>query len=387
MTSTSHHSSIECRITFFTSKQKHEQAVAPIAELARNRGYEVSYTGDFSTDAEIGVYLDHVHRINSVNSKLSVVMLHGIDDAYNDNYWLDDPWYRFDVGLLHGDRAAENWIAQSWHPKTRPKLGSFCVGWPKFDPVFSPENEQNIEALRNQLGVNNEPTVIYAPHSENDRKLANLLEEARGSIPNLLIRHSPKEDVDYSRPFYEEVLTDDRVYVLDDSWDFAQCLQISDVLVSDVSSVIQEAIITDTVPISVDEWRMSSRNEMIPEYCITTPVNELPSLIADICDDLSTYHHTLQKYRDDHFAHLGSASETVVDLLDALLDGREPPLEPISYETTTARRVYSGLIGMPYQRLRDRIVFSLSKESKARLRRWQLDRPLTYLDEIASRKR
>lgn len=386
MVTRSPHSSIERRITFFVNQPKHEEAVAPIAEAARNRGYEVTYTGDLAADAEIGVYLDHVHKINSVNATLSVVMLHSIDDAYKPDHWLDEPWYRFDVGLLHGNPAVENWISQSWHPKTRPKLGAFCVGWPKFDPVFSPGSGPDADALKSQLGIDDGLTAIYAPYGEDDDKLASFVAEARGTVPNLLIRHAPRDEVDYTRPFYEEILADDRVYVLDDTWEFIECLRISDVLVSDGSSVIQEAVLTDTVPISVTEWRKPAVDEVLPEYCFETSRNELAALLENICDDLSAYRRTLQEHRDNHFANLGSSSETVVDLLDAFVDGREPPIDPIPHETTAIRRVYSRLIGMPYQRFRDRVVFSMSNDTKARLRRWQLDRPLNYLDRITSGK-
>lgn len=51
MVNQSPHSSIERRITFFVNQPKHEEAVAPIAEAARNRGYEVTYTGDLAADA------------------------------------------------------------------------------------------------------------------------------------------------------------------------------------------------------------------------------------------------------------------------------------------------------------------------------------------------
>ena len=380
------HSSPERRITFFVNQPKHQEAVAPIAEAARERGYEVTFTGNLAADAEIGIYLDHVHKINSVNSTLSVVMLHSIDDAYKSDHWLEEPWYRFDVGLLHGDRAVENWITQSWHPKTRPNLGMFCVGWPKFDPVFSSDGGPEADDLKARLGINGEPTVIYAPFGEDDDKLADFVAEAHDTIPNLLIRHAPRDEVDYTRPFYEEILADDRVYVLDDSWEFIECLRISDILVSDGSSVIQEAILTDTVPISITEWRGPSADEALPEYCLETSVNELAALLSEIRNDLSVYRQTLREHRNDHYANLGSSSETVVDLLDAIVDGREPPLEPIPYETTTTRRVYSRLIGTPYQRLRDRVVFSMSNDTKERLRRWQLDRPLKYLDRITSRK-
>ncbi len=372
------HSSIDRDITFFVSKPKHKEAVEPIAEAARERGYEVSYTDEYTADAAIGIYLDHVHKINDVNATLSVVMLHSIDDAYKSDHWLNEPWYRFDIGLLLGGRSVENWVAQSWHQKTRPKIGVFCVGWPKFDPIFSPNSttETEVDGFEFEDGK----TVMYAPYGEDDTALNDFISQARDVFPNLLIRHAPRDEVDYTRPFYEEILAGDDIHVLDDSWEFINCLSVSDVLVSDGSSVIQESILTDTVPISVREWRKPSADEVLPEYCLDTSRTELGTLLAEIHDDLPTYRQTLRQYRDDHYVNLGSSGEMVVELLDAVSTGRDPPVERIQHETTTTRRVYSRLIGMPYQRFRDRVVFSLSTETKTRLRRWGLDSPVAYLD-------
>lgn len=382
MVNWSPHSSLGRSITFFVNQPKHEEAVIPIAEAAKDRGYEVTFTRNLASDAEIGFYLDHVHKINNVNSTLSVVMLHSIDDAYKSDHWLQEPWYRFDVGLLHGDQAVKNWVTQSWHPKTRPALGVFCVGWPKFDPVFSSENESDTKDYRDRLGIDDRTTVIYAPYGENDEKLLDFLSKARGSIPNLLIRHAPRDDVDYSRSFYEDILSEDCVHVLDESWEFVECLRISDILVSDGSSVIQEAILTDTVPISVEEWRSHSTNEGLPEYCLEASSSELETLLENIRDNLSTYRQTLQEQRNDHYVNLGTSAETVVDLLDALVDGGESPVESIPHETTITRGIYSHVIGMSYQRFRDRLVFSMSCETKERLRQWNVDKPLNYIEKM-----
>ncbi len=386
MVTLSPYSSLDRRITFFVNKPKHEEAVMPIAEVAREKGYEVTFTENLASDAEIGFYLDHVHKINTINSTLSVIMLHGIDDAYKSVHWLQEPWYRFDMGLLHGEQAVENWRTQSWHPKTRPKLGVFCVGWPKFDSVFSSDNESNTNDHREQLGIDGGTTVIYAPYGESDKKLADFLSKARGVIPNVLIRHAPRDDVDYSRPFYQDILSHDSVHVLDETWDFVECLRISDILVSDGSSVIQEAILTDTVPISIAEWRSYSA-ERLPEYCLETSSTELESLLIDIRDNLSVYRQTLQKQQKDHYVNLGNSAESVVDLLDALIDGDEPPIKPIPHETTITRKMYSHAISMPYQRFRDQLVFSLSSETKAKLREWNVDRPLRYIDNAINVKK
>jgi hypothetical protein len=231
--------------------------------------------------------------------------------------------------------------------------------------VFSPDSESDADALKARLGIDDGLTLLYAPHGEDDDKLARFVAEACDIVPNLLIRHAPRDEVGYTRPFYEEILEDGNVHLLDDTSEFIECFQISDVLVSDGSSVIQEAVLTDMLPISVTEWRKPVVDEVLSEYCFEVSRNAPLALPQDFCDNLSAYRRTLQEHRDNHFANLGTSSETVVDLLDAYVGGREPPIDMISDETTAIRRLYSRLIRMPYHRFRHRVVLFISNDTKA----------------------
>lgn len=388
---------MEREIKFFVNTQWHREAVSAVANEASTRGYDVSFTENYSETAEVGFYVDHIHRINNINSNISIVMLHGLDDAYKSDHWLDEPWYRFDVGLLPGSIAAENWRSQSWHPKTIPKYGVFDVGWPKFDVLYDNSRDKRIDNIRSEIGLSEGFSMMYAPHAITsrynnskvyDENVLRFIENSEALVDNLLVRHTPTDNIDYSDEFYDKVRNHSDVFIMDSEMEIMDCLGLADILLTDGSSVIYESLLTDTVPMVVADWRsdkIKSAEASFPEFVSVTSFNSFEKDVIEIKDNFEKKNEYLNTCRADHFSHLGNSSVFILDLIDELISGAdisEDPIEPIDNHDLN---IYGSLFAMPYERLRNKVVFSMSNKTKGRLREYKIDKFVEKIDSAVKR--
>ena len=148
-----------------------EQLMKPIYNEAKKRGYKVLMTMNKYEKCEIGVYCQHKNFPQF--SKFSVIMLHDIIQAYGrwPDLWYLEPWNKYDVGILPGNRWVENWNQCSQYFYTRPKNGMYKVGWPKADVLAGIDGKSNREQFYEEHNMDiNKPTILYAPAWENDGK-------------------------------------------------------------------------------------------------------------------------------------------------------------------------------------------------------------------------
>ena len=315
-------------ITFFYTDNCERQALEPIAQEARNRGYETLYCMNSREYADIGVYCEHGC---TPNAKFSAIMLHDLAQRHDiwPNFWHHEPWERFDLGFLPGESWVDRWQSQAHLQYSRPRLGMFNTGWPKADLVYKDREifARQGELLRESLNLKHEKTILYAPSWENNFKQDDFVKAFVDLPVNLLLKQAPwpttfpevlkniKEMNDLHTGFAENI------HIVDPEISIMYCLGIADVIVSDESSVLTEALLLGVPPVSVTDWLIPDQNPPRPasvpyDYVVKTTRHKLREDVSKILENPSAVISKVNNDRGQQFSHLGFSSKMVMDLIE-----------------------------------------------------------------------
>jgi hypothetical protein len=338
-------------ITFFYSDLSEYLSLKPVAHVAHARGYKTEFSINFRRPVEIGVYCNH--RPDATNSRFSIVMLHQIGQDYwpecpaeEENAWSFAPWDAFDIGILPGRASSQAWYSVSQHAYSRPRLGVFELGNPKSDRVFNDrtEFEKEVIQLRKVLGLKDRPTVLYAPSYTSDEKQDDFVQSLIHLPFNLLIKHYPWVDpANQDRISRISVkyqgLTEKSVYIVEPEIDITTCLALSDVVVSDESNCLVEALLFEVPGISVMDWIIPQveyfgeiyppRTPNPPPCAIKMTRANLGTAVKDAIQNRDRLRPRLRQYRAYYYSHLGRSSDLTLDVIDAALSGTSWPVEPL----------------------------------------------------------
>lgn len=329
-------------ITFFHSDDCERQAVAPIADEAARRGFDVRFSSDLSERVQIGVYCQHACK---PNADFSVIMLHDLAQRHDiwPQFWNTEPWHHFDMGLVPGQAWVDRWASQAGQQTAWPKLGVFNVGWPKADLVYRDRERFADEArkLRAELGLKHERSVLYAPSWENDGKQDDFVRALLDLPVNLLLKQAPWapeyrgvwDNIHTMNALHQGIA--DNVHIVDPRVSIMYCIGLSDVLVSEESSVLIEAALLDVPAVSVSDWMIPDRNPPRPacvpfDHVLKTTRAGLRGSIEKLLAEPEVARRSARTLRDRHFAHFGESSCRVVDLLEAALQGGTLPQAPLA---------------------------------------------------------
>lgn len=312
-------------ITFFYTDNIEKQTAAPIAEEARSRGYQVHFTNVLREQADIGVYCQHL--CFPENSNFSLVMLHDLGQGHNrwPDIWAGEPWDHFDVGILPGRDWSQRWLSVCDRPHTRPRQGVFELGWPKADILST--HEQEVEKLQQLLKLQHPVSILYAPSWENDGKQDEFVQALKDLPINLLLKQAPWPD---SYPVIQKNIAEmnelhrdyqDNVYVLDSEVSIFHCLALCDVIVSEESSVLIEALLLNVPSIAVTDWLIPDcsppRHADMPfDFVNKTIRKELRNKVVEVLDDLSVYRSNVAGMQAENFSYLGESSKRIMDVID-----------------------------------------------------------------------
>ena len=338
------------KITFFFSEESHFLAMQPVAQAAMARGYETDFSKDFQQPVEIGVYCNH--KPDATNARFSIVMLHDLGQeqwpecpSTEPNFWSLSPWNAFDIGILPGRAWSECWHSVSTLAGARPRLGVFELGWPKADRVFRDRTafSKEVAQLRQTLQLKDRPSVLYAPSWENDGKQDDFVRSLTHTPVNLLIKqYRWPDEINQTRireitaPY--QGLAGDGIYVVDPGVDIMSVLALSDVLVSDESSCLIEALLFEVPGIGVTDWPMPTVtwwDNQVPRFAepppcaIKTSRAELGIAVEHALRSRGELLPRLRQHRDHYFSHLGQSSVLIIDVIDAALTGAPWPVEPL----------------------------------------------------------
>lgn len=254
-------SSIGREITFFYTSRAEYNNLKPIGEEAAKRGYRVEFTDNFEKNVEIGIYCSHVGVIKN-RAKFSVILLHDMTQGELNwpNLWSYEPWNTFDIGILPGKGWAERWRRCSGFYYSHPRLGVYELGYPKGDCVICQEFKQYVKTFRERMGLKYPFSVLYAPSWENDGKEDDFIKALQELPVNLLIKQAAWNE------WYPHIIRNIRemrqlhegkyenVYYIEPEEDIFTALEICDLVVSDESSVMTEALLFGKPSIAVMDW-------------------------------------------------------------------------------------------------------------------------------------
>ncbi|KQT34298.1 tetratricopeptide repeat protein [Methylophilus sp. Leaf414] len=339
-------------ITFFYTDNCERQALAPIADEAAGRGFPIQWSMDSRQYAEIGVYCEHACK---PNAGFSIILLHDLAQRHDiwPHFWHHEPWDAFDMGIVPGANWVDRWQTQAVFAKARPKLGVFDLGWPKADLVYRNQDEfkQQAKALREQLGLKYERSVLYAPSWENHGKQDDFVQALKDLPVNLLLKQAPWSEK------YRWVLNNidemdalhrgcaDNVYVIDREISIMYCLGLADVMVSDESSVLTEALLLDVPGVAVIDWVIPDTNPPRPacvpyDYVTKTTRANLRDTVLNVLENPQQYQTEIDTNKKQQFAHLGESARLIVDNMVAALQGQPLPTPPLTAQVEIDRTTY-----------------------------------------------
>lgn len=347
------------KFTFFHTDGCEKQTLEPIAEEAARRGYPVRFTEDMREKADIGFYCQHACR---PNANFSVITLHDLAQRHDiwPRFWQTEPWNDFDIGLVPGETWVERWQSQADFPVARPRLGLFNLGWPKADLVFRSRSRFTEAAteLRQKLGLQHEQSVLYAPSWENDGKQDDFVRTLVDLPVNLLLKQAPWSN-DYPMVL-ENIRTMNElhrgcapnVHIIDPDISIMYCLGLADVLVSDESSVLTEALLLDVPGVAVEDWlipdRIPSRFSEVPyDYVIKTRKNELRHTVQEILAAPASFREATAQAKHQQFSNLGQSANAILDTVEAAIGGHPLPYPPCAPQVEHDRQQFliaEGLI-------------------------------------------
>lgn len=342
---------MNCRplISFFFTDDIERQTLAPIAQEAERRQYRVRFTDRMDEPAEIGIYCSH--RPDPSNSRMSAILLHDLAQRHDiwPDFWKYEPWNRFDIGILPGPSWRKRWQACAMQPEACPRIGVYELGWPKADVIFrDPEAfQQTVAGLRTDLHLGPRRSALYAPSWENDGKQDDLVQSLRHLPVNLLLKQAPWPEA------YPQILENIRrmnelhrdcaenVHILDPHLSIMPCLGLADVLVTEESSVMVEALLLGIPVVAVTDWLIPDRNPsrpaMIPfEFPIRTTRAELQHTVAGLLANFDQARIDMVRLRDEQFACLGESASRIMDVIEAGWEGKVPAIVPVVAEVLTS---------------------------------------------------
>jgi len=318
-------------IHFFCVTEEDVETMSPVARVAVERGYECTIERDVSVPADVGFYCHH--SPNPENSKFSLVMLHDLGQEYwpedmtsDQNFWKESDWSGFDVAFLAGDTWVYCWRRFNSDPRANPRIGVFKAGYPKSDKCFNSVNEfkHDLYSMKEELALEGKRTVLFATSWETSdlRNLRCMLEALKHNDVNLLIKYWPGFDLSK----VEALKVDQSVHILNPGMDIMSCLAVSDVIVSDESNCMVEALLFGIPSISVTDWMVPELPSLgLPErpceppiFSILSSSDSLSYSISHCFQNYASYKARSLKLRDEYFVNLGNSSSVIMDLFEGL---------------------------------------------------------------------
>jgi hypothetical protein len=306
-------------ITFFIETLADLQLYESSIMEAQKRGYATRVTDNPKEPCEIGIYCQHINYPE--NSKFSVIMLHDLIQAYPrwPDIWEREPWNKYDIGILPSKFWVDMWENASYKPWVMPRLGVYELGWPKADLITSSEFSNAVNQLSVELDLNkSKKTVLYAPSWENDNKQDDFVQAMLQLDVNILIKQGHVErkwganwsvyyevydEIQKMRRLHQNIAN---VHILDPKINILHAIALADILVSEESSTMCEAVLMGKPAIAVEDWLIP---DTIPRrtackghaFTIKTTKVALKDKTLDVIQRYDFYSQQAITFRDNNF--------------------------------------------------------------------------------------
>lgn len=295
----------------------------PIANEAGKRGYKIRFTKDKKEKAEIGVYCQHV--CYPENSKFSLILLHDLAQGHNKwpNLWESERWNKFDIGIVPGRTWADRWRQCASFYYANPRSGTYEFGYPKSDYVNDESIICRAADVKKKLGIPDKFTVLYAPSWEYDGKEEDFIKAVKDLDVNMVVKQACWSE-DYSivtnnmRSLHEGIYKN--LYYVEPEESIMTALALCDMVVSDESSVMAEALMFGKPSVAVTDWMIPDEDPPRPasvpmDYVIKCEKKDLREKVLSIMNHSEEYEDVLQKGRDT-FSNQGNVCKDIMDAID-----------------------------------------------------------------------
>ncbi|WP_243156080.1 CDP-glycerol glycerophosphotransferase family protein [Clostridium sp. C2-6-12] len=292
-------------------------------------------TNNLNEKAEIGVYCQHAHVLQPENSKFSLILLHDLSQGHLrwPDIWEIEKWNKFDIGILPGKVWTELWQDSSFDISAWPRHGVYELGYPKSDYVVDKDIKRNADKLKEKLNLKYDRTILYAPSWENDNKEDEFIESLRSLEVNLLIKQNawPKEyqfvidNIERMRRLHEGKY--DNLFYIEPEESIFTALAISDLVVSDESSVMAEALMFGIPSIAIEDWLIP---DCVPSRYASAPFDYVYKckkidMLKNVTNILFSENKSIdiEKHRSELFSLSGDSCKYILDLIDFYIRGNK----------------------------------------------------------------
>jgi hypothetical protein len=318
------------KIVFVTSEGVGVHSFESLAHEAQTRGHEVVFSDDPLTQGDIGFYCDDHSRRGK--QTLAVISINGLDQDHVDRpdyhkWFSNENWSEFDLGILPGPRWSRGWQAAE-SCGLSVKHGVLVAGWPKSDKLFS-----EVDPLVNKLRSGHLRRVLYAPQTEQDGKQSELIRQLEGRNVSLSIKHWENESyvdryptlltASYLRNLEQEneaAAGKPWVDVIDPCSNFMDLLPCCDLLITDQSSVLYEAVLVGAPTLIVGDWKhacgVCGGPQPSPDACAVTTQQHIGNAVDEIFSNYNYWVHKALLVRTDNFVNLGFSSKVIIDSVE-----------------------------------------------------------------------
>ncbi len=317
---------ISMEITFFYTDMGEYYNLEPIANEAKKRGYHVEFTQNIQQKAEIGIYCQHI--CYPKNAKFSVILLHDLAQGHNrwPNIWELERWNQFDIGIVPGASWASLWSTCACQYYVNPKYGTFELGYPKSDLINSNSLKERAKELQERLNLKYNFSVLYAPSWENDEKEDDFIRACASLNINLLIKQAHWssnyqfiiDNINKMQSLHKGKY--ENVYYIEPKESIMTALELCDIVVSDESSVMSEAIMFGKPSVAVTDWlipdTVPSRLASVPiDYVYKCKKVELREYVEKLSSDPAFRNAILEKGHSV-YSNQGNCCKDILDAIE-----------------------------------------------------------------------
>ena len=347
------------KITFFYSDHIEKSTWLNLKERFEASGYKTNFSKNLKKKVEIGFY-NHDQNIEN-KAKLSIVSLHGMDQGrFNwPNAWKKTRWDIYDIGLLPGKKWVKNWRSSSDDIRANPKQGVYEVGWPKSDNIDSKIFKDKVNKIKEKLNPQKK-TILYAPSFETDQKQLDILNLAKKLKLNLIIKHWASKDYKIYSDIFKNTVKMNKIskkeykdtFIFPPKSNIFLYLACADILITDESSVMYEAMLFDVPTVIPNNWNMRINNSNKPRKIIPSAdsylsctLEDLPKNVLYILKNKNKIRKIIKKQKFFHFSYIKKSSNRIFNLLDKIVSGKnfEKGIMKKKYEKNFFERIYNKI--------------------------------------------
>lgn len=318
------------KIIFYYRDFKEKQLFDYVFVHLNKKKFTVNFSKNFNLKCDVGFYASEPRFIKKINSKISFISLGGMDQGklYWPNLWLKESWARFDFGILPGKSWANRWKQSSWYDKSRPKEGVILTGWPK---------SENLKRFTSNKDKKTN-TILYAPCFETDEKGIEVVNAIKETKIKLLIKHLPWNEKHEVIKFkdvrkninkmneYAKFKLGKRVTIINPTDNIMKHYNKADILITDESSVLYEALLYNLPSLSCSDWPMRTNNinkprkiKMDKEVCNYTNRKNLKKKIIEMFDKKNILQREVINKKKKHFSFLNNSGKNLSFFLENYL--------------------------------------------------------------------